>query len=85
MGKEMQCQLDFQVDGNVLSGTMEVSGGKIEILDGTVDGDAFKYRSELTTPIGAIKVTIEGTVNGDDISFVLKNAFAKTEFNGHRE
>lgn len=85
MGKEMECHLDYRVDGNVLTGTMDIKGNKIEVMEGTVDGDNFKHKCQLATPMGKMAVTIEGSVNGDEISFILKNAFAKTQFTGHRE
>jgi len=84
MGTEMESHIDYHVDGNSLTGTMSVQDNVIEVLNGTVDGDNFKHMCQVPSPIGEMRVKIEGSVNGDEINFIIKNPMGKSAFKGKR-
>ena len=84
MGSDMETDIHYEVDGNVLTGTMVVLGEKIEVLEGTVEGDEFHHQCKVPTPMGKMKIKIDGKVDGDNISFILKNPMGKAEFVGKR-
>lgn len=48
-GNDLQVTYNFKVDGDKLSGTAESPAGVVTIDDGTITGDAFKF-----------KVTVDG-------------------------
>jgi len=84
MGTEMESHIDYHVEGNVLTGTMSVLDNVIEVLEGTVEGDNFKHLCQVPTPVGEMRVKIEGTVSGDEITFTIKNPMGKSVFKGNR-
>lgn len=84
MGSMMDCIVEYFVDGETLTGTMTVMGTVAEVKDGTVDGDTFQHRCEVGTPFGAMKVTIEGEVEDDDIVIYMVNKSTRTRFAGER-
>ena len=84
MGSDMETEIEYIVEGNTLTGTMVVMGTKIEVLEGTVDGDTFKHQCKVPTPMGQMKIKIDGKVEGDDISFIIKNPMGKSPFTGKR-
>lgn len=84
MGTDMDCDCNFTVEGNVLTGTMVTMGNKVDILDGEADGDHFKCKCKVPSPMGKMKIKIEGDVNGDDIEFILRNPMGKAKFVGKR-
>ncbi len=84
MGSEMESEIEYIVDGSTLTGSMVVLGSKIDVVDGVVDGDHFKHICHVDTPMGKMKVKIDGNVNGDDITFTLKAPLGKSAFTGHR-
>lgn len=84
MGSEMDCEATFIVNGNVLTGTMLTMGNLVEILDGEVDGDNFKCACKVPTPMGQMRIKLNGTVTGDVIEFTLKNPMGKSAFTGKR-
>ena len=53
---------DFNVDGSVLTGTMEGTMGKRQITDGKIDGDSFSFNVNLNGEI----IRHEGTIVSPD-------------------
>lgn len=84
MGSEMDCDATFIVEGNVLTGTILTMGNKVEILDGVAEGDHFKCACKVPTPMGKMKIKLEGDVKGDDLEFTLRNPMGKATFVGKR-
>lgn len=84
MGSDMDCEATLHVEGNVLTGTMLTMGNLVEILDGVADGDSFKCACKVPTPMGEMKIKLEGSVSGDDIEFTLRNPMGKSKFVGKR-
>lgn len=84
MGSDMDCNANFIVEGNVLTGTILTMGNLVEILDGEVDGDTFKCACKVPTPMGQMRIKLNGTVTGDEIEFTLKNPMGKSVFTGTR-
>lgn len=75
---EQKGVLIVKTEGNRLVGTMNDE----ELYDTTVDGDNFVYKVNLKGPMGKMKMTFEGTVNGDTISGTSKTMFGKVPFKG---
>jgi hypothetical protein len=63
---------EFQVDGTTLTGTAEGSifGPKVEIQDGMVIGNSLTFTELPDVADIEIAIYYEGTLNGDEISFV---------------
>ncbi|MCL6446065.1 MAG: SDR family oxidoreductase [Alicyclobacillus sp.] len=74
----------FHVKDNVLTGTVSALGDSIEIENGrpTVDGFAFQYR--MKTPMGNVKVHVNGKLDGDKILCNLKTPVGTIPFEGVR-
>ena len=81
-GKEGQFTLN--VDGDALSGIINAMGTEAEIQEGTVDGDEFKFFVQGQSPMGKIKMTIKGNVDGDKISGKMKTSIMAVPFEGTR-
>lgn len=84
MGSDMDCEATFHVEGNALTGTMLTMGCLVDILDGVADGDNFKCACKVPTPMGEMKIKLEGSVTADDIQFTLRNPMGKSVFTGKR-
>ena len=82
----LQGTINYQVDGDVLTGTVEGIGRSFTVEEGTVNGNSFHHIVYVkgVLPIGKLKVTVDGTVDGDAISGSIKSKFANTEFTGTR-
>jgi hypothetical protein len=61
---------DFQVDGAMLTGTVESPRGRYEILDGKVEGDSVVFAIQLTG--GGAKLKYDGRISADGIDFISK-------------
>ena len=73
-------RLELNAEGETLSGAMEGEG----FSGGTINGDSFSFETTMKTPMGKPKVTMEGTVEGDNISGVAKTMMGKFPFSGVR-
>ena len=82
MGKQTS-KLTLKTSGDTLTGIDESSFGAAE-LDGTVNGDEFKFEEEVSSPMGKMKITGEGKVEGDKISGTMKSTFGAMPFEGTR-
>lgn len=84
MGKMMDCLVDFQENGDIITGTMEVMGTVAEIADGKAKGNKFTGKFDVPTPMGQLKLNCEGKVTGDNITFTIANVVMKAKFDGMR-
>ena len=79
-----ECIVDFTVDGDILTGTLELMGTVAEIEDGKVDGDNFTYKCTVKVPMGSFDFKVKGKVDGDKISGRMSHIIAKIDFEGER-
>jgi hypothetical protein len=71
-GQEMTIKttLDLKSAGDKLTGTLKVNFGEMEIppmeiADGKIDGNKFTFTTTMSGPNGDMKMSYEGTVDGD--------------------
>ena len=81
---DQECVAHLNEEGELLTGTMEMAGNSIEITNGKVDGDSFTFQVMAPTPMGDLKGTATGKVEGDDISGELKLPLGKMTVTGKR-
>ena len=79
-----ESDIEFIVDGDVLTGTFSVLDAIVPIENGKVSGDEFSFILNATTPMGKFKLKTSGKVDGDAISGVMKHPLAKIDFSGSR-
>ena len=77
-------RLVFKTEGGTLTGTSESGGETVELQEGTANGNEFQFFVKQKTPIGRIKVTFKGKVDGDTISGKAKTPFGPAPFEGTR-
>jgi hypothetical protein len=58
--------------------------GTAPLSDIKVDGTALSFDTNVNSPMGAIKLTLSGTVSGDALSGVCKTAFGNANFTAVR-
>ncbi len=83
-GQEMTGICELKEEGDVLTGQIESMGNIIEVEEGTIDGDSFKFKCMFQTPMGLVKAKASGSVSGDDIEMNLKALIGKVKFTGKR-
>ncbi len=83
-GQSMTGICDLVADGDVLTGQIESMGNIIEVEEGKVEGDSFKFKCMFQTPMGLVKAKATGSVSGDDIEMNLKALIGKVKFTGKR-
>lgn len=71
-------------DGTALTGTSERLGEVAELMEGVVDGNDFQFKVKTKTPLGRIKITFKGTVEGDRIFGKAKTPLGSMPFEGSR-
>lgn len=76
--------LELKTDGDKLTGVVHVMGMDVEIQDGKADGDSFSGFIEGQSPMGKMKMTVNGKVDGDKISGKLKARIGGAVFDGER-
>jgi len=76
--------MDFRIDGNALEGSLTNEDGVTTFTDGKVKGDQFTFKIKLKTPVGEIKFTVTGVVEGDRISGKWKMVMGSLAFSGVR-
>lgn len=81
---ELTGVFDFNVDGELLTGTLTDANGVNAITDGKVTGEDFTFKTKLKTPMGGISFTFSGTVDGDNVSGKAKMMMGSMEFKGSR-
>jgi len=72
-----------EVDG-VLKGTYQSFRGPLDITEVTLDGNDFSFPLKITVPIGTIEVSYAGTINGDEMTGLVKNPRGEVPFTGIR-
>jgi hypothetical protein len=75
----------FHVDGAVLTGNVTVLGNTLEIENGKSTAEGFSFQYKMKGPIGKIKVTATGKLEGDKIVCNLKTPMGSIPFEGIRE
>ncbi len=81
MGKT-EATFHFKTDGDVLTGTNEVMGQTLEILNGKVSGNTFSFIEKMKSQMGAMEFTFNGTYEGDKISGSFVSQMGTTPFEG---
>ena len=72
----------FKTEGEVLLGTASAAGTTTDIHDGKVNGDSFECKFEMKSPMGKIKITVRGTIEGNRISGSFKMLVGSFPFEG---
>jgi ATP-binding cassette subfamily B protein len=84
-GGQRESNVTLSIAHGALTGTYTGSMGVSTIFDATSDGTAFSFSIENQGPMGKMKLSFKGTVNGDmmagDVQF---GAMGKTAFEGSR-
>lgn len=73
----------FETNG-ALSGTYESFRGPLDITSVTAEGNQFSFPLTITVPIGDIEVTYTGTVDGDQMTGLVRNPRGEVPFSGQR-
>lgn len=76
--------LTLVVEGDLLKGILEYSGGISEITSGIVKGNNFEFTTVLKTPFGPVKALVKGIVEGNRISGAAKLPFGSVQIDGRR-
>lgn len=84
-GKEVPGSFHYEADGDKLTGTATTFGNTVEITDGKIDGNTFKHKMKMKTPMGNMKLTVTGDVKGDEIFGKMKAGFVSLDFTGKRK
>lgn len=79
-----QGTITLKVDGDELSGTVDVVGISAKIHDGRVNGSNFSGIVEAESPIGHVKAKLSGSVEGAILSGTIKVGIVKTTLSGSR-
>ena len=83
MGKQ-EGSFNYKSEGYFLTGTATASGETVNIQDGKISGNDFEHTMKMKTPMGRMKVKVEGTLDGDKISGTFKLPIASMAFEGTR-
>jgi hypothetical protein len=59
-------------------------GNTVYIQDGKVSGDSFEFEVEVTSPMGKLKITVKGTVQGDILTGNFITTYGQLPFEGTR-
>ncbi|UCD09735.1 MAG: hypothetical protein JSU79_03570 [Dehalococcoidales bacterium] len=75
----------LRTDGNSLNGTLFEEQGEHILEDGKVSDNEFSFNVRAGTPMGEIKLNIQGSVNGDIVSGDVQiGDFGSFTFKGNR-
>lgn len=74
----------YHVEGAVLTGTVTFAGNTAEIENGKATEGGFAHQYRMKTPMGKVKVQVEGKVDGDKILGHLKTPMGSLPFEGTR-
>lgn len=74
----------YHVDGAALTGTVTGAGNTMEIENGKATADGFSHQYKMKTPMGQVKVTVAGKLDGDKILGNLKTPMGSIPFEGTR-
>ena len=76
--------LTITEEGGTYRGTMSRDDGSTEVEDLTVDGTTVSYKVDVPSPMGQLKVTMNGNVEGDKISGNVETPIGPIPFSGER-
>jgi hypothetical protein len=77
--------LILKSDGNSLSGSIiNAMNSNAEFAGGDLDGDTFIFTVRMNSPIGSLKSTLSGKVDGNSIAGIAKIMFGSAPFSGAR-
>ncbi len=79
-----QGKLTLKTEGNSLSGTNESAMGTSTLMNGKVSDNEVQWDEMAKTPMGEIKISFKGTVEGDKISGQVTTPFGPAPFEGTR-
>jgi aminopeptidase-like protein len=74
-----------QEEGEPLKGIFKSIVGVNEFTDGTLDGEDFVFSFKANTQMGVSTFDVKGTLEGDNISGVIKTQLGAFAFKGKRE
>jgi hypothetical protein len=77
-------KLELKTEGSVLTGSMQGMMGTDPIQNGTVNGDEIEFILETKSPMGPLKLTVKGKVDGDEISGQVTTPFGPAPLTGKR-
>ncbi|MCB2177470.1 MAG: hypothetical protein KQH57_16800 [Actinomycetales bacterium] len=77
-------RLDLDLTTDRLTGRLATASGTSELDDGSVDGDAFTFTTRLRTPMGRMKATVTGTVDGDTLTASARLPLGRAAIHGTR-
>jgi len=79
---EMESTLAINADG---TGYIEGMMGKMEFSGAKIDGNNFDITMDMESPMGEMEISLEGTVDGDNISGTTGTPMGELEFTGQRK
>lgn len=83
-GKPNKGSFDYFTEGNVLKGTATAMGNTGDVVEGAVDGDHFYHSMKMKTPMGKMKIKVDGHFDGDTITGTMKAMMITMPFTGKK-
>lgn len=77
-------RLDLDLTADRLTGQLSTSSGTSELDDGSVDGDTFTFTTRIRTPMGRMKATVTGGVEGDTLTASARLPLGRAAIHGTR-
>jgi len=74
----------LKAEGDALTGTMQNMMGTDPIQNGKVNGDEFEFMVEAKSPMGPLKITVKGKIEGDTVSAQAMTPFGPAPMSGKR-
>lgn len=83
---DMASIYDFQVEGDVLTGTCTdaASGATGDVVNGKFDGKDFSFQMTIKTPVGEMTNELKGTLDGDKITGTSTNPMGSFDVTAER-
>lgn len=81
---EQQGRLNLDTDSGLLTGWLETSAGRTELLDGSGDEARFEFTTRIRTPMGRMKARVTGQVDGDDLTATARLPLGRAAIRGTR-
>lgn len=76
--------LAIEENEGTCSGTLTGSGAPSPLEDLRVDGESLSFAADADTPVGRMRLTIQGVVTGDSVSGKYGTPFGEFDFSGTR-
>lgn len=83
MGKQ-EVEIDAQVNGTTLTGTMLFMGKRLDIRDGRVSKAGFTYSIQLKAMLRKMEATVRGERDGDTLTGTVSNPMGEFPFTAKR-